>query len=86
MTFTALQKLEKVAIRYSDKKGKPLVLVINNIHLFSNDADGQHIVLQFQQRVEAWATSGEHILDARETFNASTHDNMAGIVTVVFSS
>ncbi|KAI0090743.1 hypothetical protein BDY19DRAFT_887226 [Irpex rosettiformis] len=54
----ALNKLEKVALRYSDKNGKPLVLILNNIHFFKNDTEGQNILLQFQQHAEAWAASG----------------------------
>ncbi|KAI0343715.1 hypothetical protein BDW22DRAFT_1201370 [Trametopsis cervina] len=37
----ALSKLEKVALRYSDKKGRPLVLILNNVHFLKNDADVQ---------------------------------------------
>lgn len=55
----ALNKLEKVAIRYSDKKGRPLVLIVNNIHIFKNDDEGQSVLLQIQQKAEAWAASGE---------------------------
>ncbi|KAI0343706.1 hypothetical protein BDW22DRAFT_1328723 [Trametopsis cervina] len=54
----ALNKLEKVALRYSDKKGRPLVLILNNVHFLKNDDEGQNILLQFQQRAEAWAASG----------------------------
>ncbi|KIP11242.1 hypothetical protein PHLGIDRAFT_83667 [Phlebiopsis gigantea 11061_1 CR5-6] len=54
----ALNKMEKVAIRYSDKNKRPLVLILNNVHLFKNDDDGKQILLQFQQRAEAWAASG----------------------------
>jgi len=54
----ALNKLEKVALGYSDEKGRPLVLILNNVHLFKNDVDGQNMLLQFQQRAEAWAASG----------------------------
>lgn len=54
--------MEKVAIRYSDKNKRPLVLILNNVHLFKNDDDGKQILLQFQQRAEAWAASGASIL------------------------
>ncbi|KAI0741150.1 hypothetical protein C8Q76DRAFT_823140 [Earliella scabrosa] len=55
----ALNKLEKVALRHARRKGKPLVLIIiNNIHHFNHDEDGRNILLQFQQRAEAWAASG----------------------------
>ena len=57
----ALNKMEKVAIRYSDRKKRPLVLILNNVHLFKNDDDGKQILLQFQQRAEAWAASGASI-------------------------
>ncbi|KAH9942198.1 uncharacterized protein BXZ73DRAFT_97617 [Epithele typhae] len=54
----ALNKLEKVAIRQAKKNGKPLILVLNNIHFFKHDGDGENVLLQFQQRAEAWAASG----------------------------
>lgn len=55
----ALNKLEKVALRYSQKQGRPPVLIINNVHYFNNDDDGRDMLLQLQQRAEAWAASGE---------------------------
>lgn len=54
----ALNKLEKVALKLSRRRGRPLVLVINNIHLFRNDQDGQALLLQLQQRAESWSESG----------------------------
>ena len=54
-----MNKLEKVALRSAKRTGKPLVLVLNNVHLFNNDDDGRNILLQLQQRAEAWAASGE---------------------------
>ncbi|KAG8742639.1 hypothetical protein FRC12_015319, partial [Ceratobasidium sp. 428] len=54
----ALNKLEKVAIRRAIKTGRPLVLVINDIHLFNNDDEGKQLLTQLQQRAERWAESG----------------------------
>ncbi|OBZ69997.1 hypothetical protein A0H81_10438 [Grifola frondosa] len=54
----ALNKLEKVALRHSKRTGKPLILILNNIHFFDHNDDGRNILLQFQQRAEAWAASG----------------------------
>ncbi|KAH9048042.1 hypothetical protein EDB84DRAFT_1459069 [Lactarius hengduanensis] len=53
-----MNKLEKVALRLAKKSGRPLVLVINNVHLFNNDDSGKYMLLQLQQRAEAWAASG----------------------------
>ncbi|KAF8273393.1 hypothetical protein EI94DRAFT_1563817, partial [Lactarius quietus] len=53
-----LNKLEKVALRSAKRTGKPLVLVLNNVHLFNNDDGGKNMLLQLQQRAEAWAASG----------------------------
>ena len=53
-----MNKLEKVALNHAQKKGKPLILVINNVHYFDHDDDGRNMLLQFQQRAEAWAASG----------------------------
>lgn len=54
-----MNKLEKVALRSAPKRGRPLVLVINNIHFFQNDEAGRSMLLQLQQKAEAWAASGE---------------------------
>lgn len=54
----ALNKLEKVALRLSKKRGRPLVLIINNVHFLQNNDEGQFMLLQLQQRAEAWAASG----------------------------
>ncbi|KAJ7188655.1 hypothetical protein C8R46DRAFT_1205798 [Mycena filopes] len=54
----AMNKLEKVALKAARKRGKPLVLIVNNVHFFKNDDDGRSMLLQLQQRAEAWAASG----------------------------
>ncbi|KAI0287338.1 hypothetical protein BC826DRAFT_1045242 [Russula brevipes] len=53
-----MNKLEKVALRSAKRTGKPLILVLNNVHLFNNDDGGRDMLLQLQQRAEAWAASG----------------------------
>lgn len=53
-----MNKLEKVALRSASKRGRPLVLVINNIHFFQNDEAGRGMLLQLQQKAETWAASG----------------------------
>ena len=55
----ALNKLEKVALRHAQRTGKPLILILNNVHYFNHDDDGRNMLLQFQQRAEGWAASGE---------------------------
>ena len=57
--YAALNKLEKVALRYSRKNNRPPVLIINNVHYFNNNDDGRDMLLQLQQRAEAWAAGGE---------------------------
>lgn len=54
-----MNKLEKVALRVYARRGKPLVLIINNIHFFKNDETGREMLLQLQQRAESWAASGQ---------------------------
>ncbi|EIW54461.1 uncharacterized protein TRAVEDRAFT_66816 [Trametes versicolor FP-101664 SS1] len=54
----ALNKLEKVALRHAKTAGKPLILILNNVHYFNHDDDGRNMLLQFQQRAEGWAASG----------------------------
>jgi len=55
---TAMNKLEKVALRCARVRGKPLVVIINNVHFFQNDEAGRNMLLQLQQKAEAWAASG----------------------------
>ncbi len=54
-----MNKLEKVALRVARKRGKHLVLIINNVHFFNNDEAGRNMLLQLQQRAEGWAASGK---------------------------
>lgn len=54
----ALNKLEKVALRIARKRGKPLVLIFNNVHLLGNSEEGRNVLLQLQQRAEPWAEGG----------------------------
>ncbi|GAA5991120.1 hypothetical protein JCM5350_006672 [Sporobolomyces pararoseus] len=54
----ALSKLEKVAIRFRKKHGRPIVLVIQNAHFIRDDDDGHALLHMLQQRAEAWAGSG----------------------------
>ncbi|KIJ51319.1 hypothetical protein M422DRAFT_65324 [Sphaerobolus stellatus SS14] len=54
----ALNKLEKVALRLARRRGRPLVLIVNNIHMFRNNDEGQALLLQLQQRAESWSESG----------------------------
>ena len=54
-----MNKLEKVALRSVEKRGRPWVLIINNIHYFQNDEAGRNMILQLQQKAEAWAASGQ---------------------------
>lgn len=53
----AMSKLEKVAIRYRKKTGRPLILVFNNMHFLKDDEAGQGILHLIQQRAESWAAS-----------------------------
>lgn len=61
MNVPAMNKLEKVALRCAPIRGKPLVLIINNAHFFQNDEGGRNMLLQLQQRAEAWAASGKYL-------------------------
>ncbi|KAK5150979.1 hypothetical protein LTR04_006702 [Oleoguttula sp. CCFEE 6159] len=53
----ALNKLEKVALRRRDRVGRPLVIIINSVHLLRDDADGRDLLELMQQRAEQWAAS-----------------------------
>ena len=53
----AFNKLEKVALRRRKRVGKPLVVIINAIHLLRDDGDGRDLLELLQQRAEQWAAS-----------------------------
>ena len=54
----ALNKLEKVALRHRVRHaGRPLVLIINQMHLIRDDDDGKDLIELLQQRAEQWAAS-----------------------------
>lgn len=54
----ALFKLEKVAIRYRKERGRPLCLIINNVHFIPDTDEGRGLLRILQQRAEAWADAG----------------------------
>lgn len=65
----ALNQMEKVALKLRKTRGRPLLLVVNNIHLFKDDDAGRDLLEILQQRAEIWAgnelvtvvfTSDEH--------------------------
>lgn len=53
----ALNKLEKVALLRRRRAGRPLVLIINQMHLVRDDEDGKDLIELLQQRAEQWAAS-----------------------------
>ncbi|KAG7293721.1 hypothetical protein NEMBOFW57_003778 [Staphylotrichum longicolle] len=53
----ALNKLEKVALRRRAKVGRPLVIIINQMHLIRDDEDGKDLIELLQQRAEQWAAA-----------------------------
>lgn len=53
----ALNKLEKVAMRMLRARGKPLVVIFNQMHLLRNDDDGGDLIELLQQRAEQWAAA-----------------------------
>ncbi|KAH8904531.1 hypothetical protein BR93DRAFT_939625 [Coniochaeta sp. PMI_546] len=53
----ALNKLEKVALLRRAQVGRPLVLIINQMHLIRDDEDGKDLIELLQQRAEQWAAS-----------------------------
>ncbi|KAK4447757.1 hypothetical protein QBC34DRAFT_408816 [Podospora aff. communis PSN243] len=53
----ALNKLEKVALKRRKQVGRPLVLIINQMHLIRDDEDGKDLIELLQQRAEQWAAA-----------------------------
>jgi hypothetical protein len=54
----AFNMLEKVALRHVRKHQKPLILVINSVHLFRDDAEGRDLVELLQQKAESLSGAG----------------------------
>jgi hypothetical protein len=53
----ALNQLEKVALSMRKRRHKPLLMIMNNIHLFKPDEGGKHLLDILQQRAEIWASN-----------------------------
>jgi hypothetical protein len=53
----ALNKLEKVALKRRYTVGRPLVLIVNAIHLMRDDHDAKDLLELLQQRAEQWAAA-----------------------------
>ncbi|KAF7550408.1 hypothetical protein G7Z17_g5745 [Cylindrodendrum hubeiense] len=53
----ALNKLEKVAMIKRSERGKPLVVIVNQMHLLRDDEDGRDLIELLQQRAEQWAAA-----------------------------
>jgi hypothetical protein len=53
----ALNQLEKVALSMRKRRKKPLLMIINNIHLFKPEEGGRHLLEILQQRAEIWASN-----------------------------
>ncbi|PVH68047.1 hypothetical protein DL98DRAFT_522988 [Cadophora sp. DSE1049] len=53
----AFNKLEKVALNRRKTVGRPLIVIINAVHLLRDDEDGRDLLELLQQRAEQWAAS-----------------------------
>ncbi|OAA77927.1 ATPase domain, prokaryote [Akanthomyces lecanii RCEF 1005] len=53
----ALNKLEKVAMKLLKTRKKPLILIVNQMHLLRDDDDGRDLIELLQQRAEQWAAT-----------------------------
>ncbi|KAK3701497.1 hypothetical protein LTR37_015471 [Vermiconidia calcicola] len=53
----AFNKLEKVALKRRNKLGKPLIIIVNSMHLLRDDDEGRDLLELLQQRSEQWAAS-----------------------------
>ena len=52
-----MNKLEKVALKNRRDRGRPLILIINQMHLIRDDEDGKDLIELLQQRAEQWAAA-----------------------------
>lgn len=53
----AMNKLEKVAMIKRRQRGRPLIVIVNQMHLLRNDEDGRDLIELLQQRAEQWAAA-----------------------------
>jgi hypothetical protein len=53
----AFNKLEKVALKRRNKVNKPLIIILNSMHLVRDDEEGRDLLELLQQRAEQWAAS-----------------------------
>lgn len=53
----ALNKLEKVAMKRRERVNRPLIIILNSMHLLRDDEDGKDLLELIQQRAEQWAAS-----------------------------
>ncbi|KAB8659325.1 hypothetical protein FH972_026214 [Carpinus fangiana] len=53
----ALNKFEKVALKRRNEGGRPLIIIINAMHLIRDDDDGQDLLELIQQRAEMWCAT-----------------------------
>jgi KaiC/GvpD/RAD55 family RecA-like ATPase len=53
----AMNKLEKVAMIMRRQRGKPLVVIVNQMHLLRNVEEGRDLIELLQQRAEQWAAA-----------------------------
>lgn len=53
----AFNKLEKVALKRRNQVGRPLIIILNSMHLVRDDEEGRDLLELLQQRAELWAAS-----------------------------
>jgi hypothetical protein len=53
----ALNQMEKVALKLRKRRGRPLLMIINNIHLCKDDEAGHDLLEILQQRAEIWSSN-----------------------------
>jgi vacuolar-type H+-ATPase subunit E/Vma4 len=53
----AFNKLEEVALKRRNEAGKPLILILNCMHLIRDNDEGRDLLELVQQRAELWAAS-----------------------------
>lgn len=54
----AFNKLEQVALNINNRTKKPLVLIVNNVHLIRDNEEGQNLIELLQQKAEALSGTG----------------------------
>ena len=81
----AFNKLEKVALNRRKKVGRPLILIINNMHLLRDDENGRDLLELLQQRAGEFHVFADRYTTKKLNFSPEQWA-ASNLATVIFNS